>query len=373
MRKLTHKEKKNKVRTLSSWIGRINSRLTFIENIDEYVKRNIDETNVSLKKENIISYFNRWIEEPSSFVIPMYINDFKLEQSNFKTIESIDSYIEKIDNIASTYSGSDTLVGNQIEFDLYFRRYLSLLQSRASYEREAMIDYSPEVTKIKSTLVKHEKSLENLDNKKTYTISQINKGIKQKEDHSERIKKVTKEIENKFNTLKLHIENLYQNRKGKKRLEKFMRGESEYEIYTINWEEYTVETITEDALIPFAQKEKKRKVWIKKTISNIRTLKDKLNKYQHEFDEYLIESGSIGEKIVRQWLINKNIEFEEQKRFSDCIDKSTLPFDFFLPTLKILIEFDGAQHYMAIELFGGEVGFIDRKRKDAIKTKWAEK
>ncbi|MEA1982299.1 MAG: hypothetical protein U9N39_02040 [Campylobacterota bacterium] len=70
--------------------------------------------------------------------------------------------------------------------------------------------------------------------------------------------------------------------------------------------------------------------------------------------------------------MNEDIEFEEQKRFSDCIDKSTLPFDFFLPTWKILIEFDGAQHYIPIELFGGEDGFIDRKRKDSIKTKWAK-
>ena len=52
-----------------------------------------------------------------------------------------------------------------------------------------------------------------------------------------------------------------------------------------------------------------------------------------------------GEIAVRRFLINNNIEFEEQKKFKDCKDKRLLPFDFYLPQYNICIEFDGRQHF----------------------------
>lgn len=52
-----------------------------------------------------------------------------------------------------------------------------------------------------------------------------------------------------------------------------------------------------------------------------------------------------GEKSISNFLQSLKIEFITQKRFKDCKDKRTLPFDFYIPNLNICIEYDGIQHY----------------------------
>jgi protein-arginine kinase activator protein McsA len=79
---------------------------------------------------------------------------------------------------------------------------------------------------------------------------------------------------------------------------------------------------------------------------------------------------SFGEKMIRKFLQDYHINFIPQKRFSDCLDKRSLPFDFYLPDYNTCIEYDGIQHYNAIEKFGGQKGLLDRQRKDKIKTKY---
>ena len=54
---------------------------------------------------------------------------------------------------------------------------------------------------------------------------------------------------------------------------------------------------------------------------------------------------SKGEYITHNYLINKNIKFEEQKKFKNCKDKNMLPFDFYLPDYNTCIEIDGEGHY----------------------------
>jgi len=54
---------------------------------------------------------------------------------------------------------------------------------------------------------------------------------------------------------------------------------------------------------------------------------------------------SKGEKRVSEVLKNLNLEFEKQKRFIGCRNKYTLPFDFYIPSINILIEYDGRQHF----------------------------
>lgn len=54
---------------------------------------------------------------------------------------------------------------------------------------------------------------------------------------------------------------------------------------------------------------------------------------------------SKGEEKIKRFLEENNISFEQQKRFNDCKDKHTLPFDFYLPHYNICIEFQGQQHY----------------------------
>jgi hypothetical protein len=59
--------------------------------------------------------------------------------------------------------------------------------------------------------------------------------------------------------------------------------------------------------------------------------------------------SSKGEELIRRYLTEQNIQFEEQKRFSDCVNKRCLPFDFFIPCKNILIEFQGYQHFNVVK------------------------
>jgi hypothetical protein len=79
---------------------------------------------------------------------------------------------------------------------------------------------------------------------------------------------------------------------------------------------------------------------------------------------------SKGEKQIMTYLINKEIKFIYNKRFLDCKDNKQLPFDFYLPDYNMCIEYDGDQHYRSIKHFGGDKSFLDRQKKDMIKTNY---
>ena len=81
--------------------------------------------------------------------------------------------------------------------------------------------------------------------------------------------------------------------------------------------------------------------------------------------------SSKGERQISKILKELNIEFQIEKRFSTCKDKSELPFDFYLPDHNILIEMQGQQHFWPVEIFGGVKGFESRLKRDLIKRFWA--
>lgn len=84
-------------------------------------------------------------------------------------------------------------------------------------------------------------------------------------------------------------------------------------------------------------------------------------------------ASSLGELKIYNLLTLKNIEFKPQKHFKGCVYKNTLPFDFYIPPLELLIEFHGRQHYEYIEHFHKNIkGFEKRKLKDKIKKNYAE-
>lgn len=80
---------------------------------------------------------------------------------------------------------------------------------------------------------------------------------------------------------------------------------------------------------------------------------------------------SHGERTIKLYLTKKGISFERNKSFNGCRDKRRLRFDFYLPGLHILIEFDGLQHFSPVQMFGKEAGLIDCQRHDRIKTNYA--
>lgn len=78
--------------------------------------------------------------------------------------------------------------------------------------------------------------------------------------------------------------------------------------------------------------------------------------------------------ILDKWGIN----FVTQKRFPDCKDKNTLPFDYYIGDFNIAIEYDGEFHYHAITR-GGTIPIEkshellrNTQKRDLIKTEYCE-
>lgn len=58
---------------------------------------------------------------------------------------------------------------------------------------------------------------------------------------------------------------------------------------------------------------------------------------------------SLGERRIMGFLIENNIQFEREKTFDDLRGStkfSILRFDFYLPDVNAVIEFDGAHHFV---------------------------
>ncbi len=87
---------------------------------------------------------------------------------------------------------------------------------------------------------------------------------------------------------------------------------------------------------------------------------------------------SIGEKTIRWYLNKKKIHFIPQYRFKECRNVLPLPFDFYLPTYDVCIEYDGIGHF---ELIFSEYNYnkelakkaLERVRfSDSLKNKFCE-
>lgn len=81
---------------------------------------------------------------------------------------------------------------------------------------------------------------------------------------------------------------------------------------------------------------------------------------------------SIGENIISEILTSKNINYSEQESFDGLKFKSNLYFDFYLPDYNLCIEFDGMQHKIAYDFFGGENALLERIKRDDIKNKYCK-
>lgn len=79
------------------------------------------------------------------------------------------------------------------------------------------------------------------------------------------------------------------------------------------------------------------------------------------------KSESNGESLIRQYLENNKIDYIPQYKFEDCRDKNKLPFDFYLPSYNLCIEFDGEQHKRPRK---GWSDFEYVQKHDKIKTNY---
>lgn len=79
---------------------------------------------------------------------------------------------------------------------------------------------------------------------------------------------------------------------------------------------------------------------------------------------------SKGEKVIREYLESKNINFVEQYKINECKNIRVLPFDFAIlnkNNLVCLIEYDGTQHYYR-KFNNSEDDFNKIRINDKIKT-----
>ncbi|HFD2033426.1 TPA: hypothetical protein ACF2DD_002003 [Clostridium perfringens] len=81
---------------------------------------------------------------------------------------------------------------------------------------------------------------------------------------------------------------------------------------------------------------------------------------------------SKGEKAIRLYLENSNIDFVQEYRFEGCKYKYTLPFDFYIEEYNLCIEFDGEQHYKALKHFGGDKKLKITQKRDKVKNKYCK-
>ena len=101
---------------------------------------------------------------------------------------------------------------------------------------------------------------------------------------------------------------------------------------------------------------------------------------EHDFvfkcrpDNHLAGSGcpicnsSRGENKITSILNKYDIKFIKEYK----IDGHKYRYDFYLPDLNLLIEYDGPQHFRPVEAFGGEIGFEKTLHRDHMKNKLAK-
>lgn len=81
---------------------------------------------------------------------------------------------------------------------------------------------------------------------------------------------------------------------------------------------------------------------------------------------------SHGEKNISSYLNTNHIAYIPQYTFDGCKDIRKLPFDFYIPEFNMCIEYDGEQHFKAVDHFGGEEGLKIRQLHDQIKTDYCK-
>ena len=87
---------------------------------------------------------------------------------------------------------------------------------------------------------------------------------------------------------------------------------------------------------------------------------------------------SHGALEIKRILDNLSIHYETEYRFNDCKDNRSLPFDFYIPSKNMCIEYDGEQHFMPIRFSKNATqeqinnDFESRKRRDKIKDNYCK-
>lgn len=86
---------------------------------------------------------------------------------------------------------------------------------------------------------------------------------------------------------------------------------------------------------------------------------------------------SHGERLVERILTELNISFVRQATFTKCVNKEVLPFDFYVESKNLCIEYDGEQHFRPVDFAGrgqewAKDSFERGKHRDKIKDNFCK-
>lgn len=104
---------------------------------------------------------------------------------------------------------------------------------------------------------------------------------------------------------------------------------------------------------------------------NITLICPKHGEFSHRADGYLYKIGcpkcskSKNEEIIANFLETNNIKYIPQYRINNPFEnRKFIEIDFYLPDYNLFIEYNGKQHYVPIEYFGGKLRFNDQLNRD---------
>ena len=84
--------------------------------------------------------------------------------------------------------------------------------------------------------------------------------------------------------------------------------------------------------------------------------------------------SSKGELTIQNFLINNNINFIQQYPIEYLDNKTKITkIDFYLPDYNYFIEYNGEQHYVPVEYFGGTLKFEKQQRRDSYVRNYCNK
>lgn len=119
-----------------------------------------------------------------------------------------------------------------------------------------------------------------------------------------------------------------------------------------------------------------------KYIGNKKNMTDDERYFNVSFEKFRLDNQghpwfnqSKAEILIEQWLIKNNISYCRQYTFNDCKKIRKLRFDFAIfrnDKLFTLIEYQGSQHYSAIDHFGGIEKFEIQNKNDNIKSDYCK-
>jgi len=95
----------------------------------------------------------------------------------------------------------------------------------------------------------------------------------------------------------------------------------------------------------------------------------RLNGWVDEASAHMITTLSFGELVIYTFLLEHDIGFQHQKKFDDLRHINQLPYDFYLPRLNLLIEYNGIQHERGWQ--GDEDSAKEIQLRDKIKSDYA--